>query len=712
MKPTKNPKQTSFNTIIFWGSLIILVALFYWWRSTVFNIFPFNYDEGIHLILGKLWAAGYTPYREIFVSYPPFFLWSLGFPWKIFNQVGALRLLMATYALGGVLAVIYLGKVYNSRLAGISAGVILSFTPTFFIPSFAIMTEVPSISLAVAAIALAEKYRRSGGWIWPLLTGLMLGFGLSLKILPYYAAPLIALMIISAHIGQSNIGQSNIGQSNIGQSTKKIISREKPRTKVSGLPPARSGVFLKKSRIELMIEKRFWPAKLVRPIPQLKQGGFPGFSRNLALLGVGFLITFLLPAFLFDFTPFYEQVISMRLASRVVENNPFKSNNLYIRNFLFGNPGVMALALYGFVFVVARKLSHYWIIVTWFILIWISMYFLVPLRSKHLPIFLPLISLFAAFGLNHSYIFLKQIKKEGLSARSVAMALTITLILVMFVENIPHLIAQNNGQTLAQKQTKRDKERSTAISFIDTIATPDDCVIADNPVFLYQTNRLPPPELSETSQTRIDTGYLTLQNVIESIQTHHCYVVAVVTPRFGESLPGLSDWLAKNYLGLHTQSETFIYFAPKGHLAQKEANLNHNPIQNGYFDQLAHLENVRLNQPPPPSFGQEKIYISLLWRLISPIETDYIEQIILRNPSNNQEVYRMKRLPFAGLFNPIKWHPTEQVRDTFRLELPPNLPRESYDIYLSLCFLETSECLSINNQAQTELYLTQFTLDP
>ncbi len=30
-----------------------------------------------------------------------------------------------------------------------------------------------------------------------------------------------------------------------------------------------------------MIEKRFWPAKILGRIPQLKQGGFPGFSRKL-----------------------------------------------------------------------------------------------------------------------------------------------------------------------------------------------------------------------------------------------------------------------------------------------------------------------------------------------------------------------------------------------------------------------------------------------
>ncbi len=239
--------RISRNNIIFRGSIAALVLFFYWWRLRVLDIFPLIYDEGIHLVLGKLWAAGYTPYREIFVSYPPYFLWSLGIPWKIFNQPAALQLLMATYALAGVIAVVYLGSVYNSRPAGIAAGLLLSFTPAYFIPSFAIMTEIPSISLAVAAIALAEKYRRSGAWAYALLAGIGLGFGLSLKILPYYAGPLVGLMIIARHAGQAG-----------------------------------------------------WPNWLKN-----LQASQPVLLRDLAIMAAGFLATFLLPVFLFDLSAFY-----------------------------------------------------------------------------------------------------------------------------------------------------------------------------------------------------------------------------------------------------------------------------------------------------------------------------------------------------------------------------------------------------------------------
>jgi len=644
MKPEMKLRQISPSVLIFGASIIILILLSYGWRLQVFDVFPFEYDEGIHLVLGKLWAAGYIPYQEIFVSYPPSFMWSLGIPWKIFHQVQALQWVMTTYSLAGVLAVVYLGTAYDSRLAGISAGIFLSFAPAYFIDSFAIMTEVPSISLAVVAIALAEKYRRSGGWVWSMLAGIALGFGLSLKILPYFAVPLIGAMVISRHVvwGKFN--------------------------------------------------NRLHVSKWI-------------LSRDLALLTGAFFIAFLLPIFWFDFSAFYDQVVGMRLASREADLNPFDSNNDDILDFLFGNSGLTALALYGFIFVVAPKLSHYWVLVAWFMLTWVSMYFLVPLRPKHMPIFLPVMAIIAGFGVNHICLFLKQVTTEKLSARLAAMVLATIMILGLFIWNVPGVIAENNGQML---EITINQERLAAIDFINGITTPTDCVIADNPVFVHQTNRLPPPQLAETSQTRIDTGYLTLQDVIKAIQTYKCQVVAVVTPRFNQSLPGLSEWLAQNYLGLYAQSETFVYFAPKGQLAKTEHNMV--PIQNGNFANVIQLQGAQLSQQlwQPGQKG----FISLWWQLVLPIETRYIEQITLRNAATQEPAHQTTRMQLEGFFDPAQWRPNEPVRDTFWLALPADLPAGSYNIYLALCKQETNQCLPVNNQAQSELYLGSLTVQP
>jgi hypothetical protein len=628
---------------MFWISLVGLIVFSCLWRLRVLDTFPLSYDEGIHLILARLWAAGHTPYAEIFVSYPPSFMWSLGVPWQLFNQAGAVQVLMMTYALAGVLAVVYLGSAYNSRLAGLVAGLLLSFAPAYFIASFTIMTEVPSISMAVVAIAFAEKYRRSGSIGWIALAGITLAFGLSLKVLPAYAAPYIVLVIISRHLVVDN--GTGIGQ------------------------------HLRASK---------WP-----------------LLRDMAVLAVSFLLAFLIPVFFFDLSSLYEQVVRMRLVSRDTQLNPFESNSEDIVDFLFGNPGITALALYGLVFVVAQGLRKYWLLAVWFSLVWISMVVQVPLRPKHLPIFLPVLVIFAGFAVNHMLIFLKQVRLAGVSLRSITLLFTILVIAAMVVWRVPHVIAENNGQTLVVKE---NEERLNAVEFIDRVALPDDCVIADNPVFLYQTRRLPPPELSETSQTRIDTGYLTLPDVIGSIQTHKCHIVAVVSPRFGESIPGLREWLADNYLGLYAQSETFVYFAKKG------ADDEYVPVHNGKFGDLVLLYGLHLSdQPWHPG---DKAYVSLFWRLESPMVDSYIEKIELRDASSHKQVYEIVRSPFEGLFDTTEWHIKDQVKDTFRLDLPGDLPAGTYDIYLSLCSVKTESCLAVNRAQQTGLKIGQMIVQP
>jgi len=639
---TKEVNKTSQNRILLWGGIFILVTASYLWRIKVFNNFPFSYDEGIHIILSKLWARGYPPYEKIFVSYPPVFLWSLGIPWKLFNQLSAIRLLMSTYAIVGIIAVVYIGSVYHSHLAGLAAGILLSFSPDYFIPSVAIMGEAPSIGVVVAAIALAEKYRRSDGWRgWLVLTGGVLAFGLSLKILPFYAIPFIGFLVITRRVTHWTTLLMDL------QASKRVL------------------------------------------------------IRDLTILAGSFLIVFLLPFLAFNFSALYDQVVGMRLASRDAAINPFDSNNKDIINSIFSHPELTALALYGLAFVIVRKLKTYWGLVTWFILIWFSMYFHVPLRGKHLIIFLPILAIVAGFAIAHIFYFLKGIRSQPISLRTISMLIVIIVTMGMFSWNIPEIIAKNNGDTL---DVEENEERLNAINFIDKIAMPDDCVIADNPVFLDSTNRLPPPELSETSQTRIDTGYLTLQDIVQAIETYNCHVVAVVTPRFGESIPGLSEWLADNYLGLYAQSETFVYFAKKG------ADNNYAPIPGGDLGGLVQLYGIRMSEQPW-HLGEAE-FISLYWQLKSPIQDKLIEKITLHN-AIGQVIHQVTHIPFEGQFDPAKWHIDEQVRDTFQLELPGNLPAGTYDLYISLCLSETEACLPVNNDSgQTELYLGQIILEP
>jgi len=630
-------KGSKLNQFIFWGSIVALLLASFWWRWRTLNSSSFGYDEGIHLIVGKLWAAGYTPYKEIFVSYPPIFLWSLGITWDLFQTASALQLLMVIYTLTGVLAVIYLGTVYHSRLAGITAGVLLSFAPPYFITSFMVMTETPSVGLAAAAVALAEKYRRGGLWPWALLTGVTLAFGLSLKILPVYAVPLVGLMVLSRHVVWTN-----------------------------------------------------WPSFWAS-----LQGPNKPLWRDLGILAGSFLVIFLLPIFFFDWPAFYAQVVGMRLVSREVQVNLFSSNNEIIVDFLFSNAGIMALALYGLVFVIARNFGHYAWLMVWLGLVWASMYLHVPLRGKHLPIFLPILALFAGFAVPHLVTFLKRLKRQQVGLNTVAILATILVVSGLACWDVPHMIAENNGP--GDVEDGADEYKHT-IAILDQIARPNDCVIADDPVFLHYADRLPPPELAEASNTRIETGFLSLTEIVKAAETHHCHAVAAVTSRFQKSIPGLPEWLSEHYLAHHSRSGIDLYFSKIG------ADEEYHPLPESRFGDVLQLY----------GFQAEPGYVALYWQLTAPLPMAYVEVLTVRQPGQPDQadpVYRVTRLPFAGQFEPAAWQVGQRVKDLFRLALPADLPTGPYDLYLSLCVSETEGCLAVNEMpAQTEVYLGQISV--
>jgi hypothetical protein len=269
----------------------------------------------------------------------------------------------------------------------------------------------------------------------------------------------------------------------------------------------------------------------------------------------------------------------------------------------------------------------------------------------------------------------------------------------MVLWRIPGVIAENNGADI----TPKDDSYEQAITFIRHISGPDDCVAADDPVFLHETDRLPPPELAETSQTRIDTGFLTLSGVVDALERHRCHAVAIVTRRFDKSISGLPEWLADTYLAEYDNGDITVHFARRG------ADDDYVPVPEGRFANVLRLYGLKMSRSPWPQNGGG--YVSLFWELEALLPSMPAETLTLRHPDTGQQVYRLTRFPFEGHFNPAAWGVGQKVKDTFWLNLPADLPAGVYEVYFSVCDPETAQCLAVNNvPAQTELHLGRITL--
>ncbi|HMR66428.1 MAG TPA: hypothetical protein PKE64_20645, partial [Anaerolineae bacterium] len=190
----------------FFGLLLGLIVVgSFSLRLTFLHNLRWTYDEGIHVLFAQLAARGYEPYADIFVSYPPLYTLSLSLTWQLFGTVESLQILMALYTMTGLIAVGLLAWRLGGVWPGVLGPIFLSFEPEFFWGSRAVMTEVPSISLATLAVTLAAYYLwgRGSGRGWLIASGLVLAASLMLKLLTPYVAGLIGLMILGRqlHLG-------------------------------------------------------------------------------------------------------------------------------------------------------------------------------------------------------------------------------------------------------------------------------------------------------------------------------------------------------------------------------------------------------------------------------------------------------------------------------------------------------------------------------
>ena len=634
----QSPKLIWVRKSLFWMSLLLVAIASMVWRNSILSVFPYEYDEGIHLVLARVLAAGYEPYREAFVSYPPLFAWSLQFPYQLFHTAESIQLFMALFSVLGIIAIALIADQYAGPVAGIAAAILMSFLPDYFIPSRAVMGEIASIGLATFGVALTEFYRRNGHWYWVLLAGVAFSASISMKALPVFGPVLLGLVILGKHL---NFG----GWSAFFKSFK---------------------------------------------------ANFRALVGDTVLSLLGFSTFLLWPLLFVDIQAFYDQVLGMRFASRdAFAGISYVTNGDLIIQFLSQNPILVVFSLFGIVFVAYKRFRDYGFLFLWFLLTLGTMYALVPLRLKHLPILIPPLAVWAGFAVQFMFDWFKQRQWRTATLRAVFINIAILFSLFVLMLSTPQVVAKNQGKMVDKIEHKSG--RNNAIWRANLFTSPRDCIVSDDPVLLFATQRMTAPELSEVSITRISTGYLTTQDVIDSLNKRNCQVVIVATKRFKELLPDLTDRLTEHYLLVYKERWQDTYAIKK--------NTNQQPLVplNSYFVNGMELVGVDIfeenlqSTPSQPTRG----CISFYWRLHQ--RPDILPKFFIhfRDQAGNT-VFQVDKLPFNGALALEAWPSGVVLKDTVWFELPPEFESQLYNVFLGLYDPVTMERIPVMNDSSGE----------
>jgi hypothetical protein len=147
-----------------------------------------NYDEEVYLATLRELRHG-VAIGDVFLSQPPGFGWFLDAVGTAAGTLEEVRGVMIATALLGCVAAWFIGRRAGGPLGGAIAAATLAVAPPWVVNASRIEAEVPSTTLAIAALALAQRF--------PLLAGAAFALAVSVKLLA--VTVLVPIVLVARH---------------------------------------------------------------------------------------------------------------------------------------------------------------------------------------------------------------------------------------------------------------------------------------------------------------------------------------------------------------------------------------------------------------------------------------------------------------------------------------------------------------------------------
>lgn len=173
--------------------LLVALWLLLWaaWQGTHLDAFSFDYDEGVYLMQARLVREGVRLYRDMPTLFPPLWFWTAAGTFALFGATVTVgRLLSLAYALVGAGSVAALGRRLGGGWGVLLAVLLFTLSPHVLIASRSVMLDLPAVSLALLALALAVHAGPRPAW-W---AGAGAVFAASLMVKPVVPATIIPLV--------------------------------------------------------------------------------------------------------------------------------------------------------------------------------------------------------------------------------------------------------------------------------------------------------------------------------------------------------------------------------------------------------------------------------------------------------------------------------------------------------------------------------------
>lgn len=469
------------------GRLAALIALV----ATALILWPLNglerdYDEGVYWQSLRAMASGHPLFTSVFSSQPPFFLVSLYPFYMLFGQsIAGARFGVAVFAIVGVIAMYWLGRMLGGAWVGPAAAALLALDPLYLHEARTLQAETPALALEILCVALAVAAAQHAGrarMLLALASGFTLALGTLIKLLD-----VVAIIPIILYLAMPVFATFNTADGRVRRPSAEALR-----------PVLRSAL---------------------TPIGWVAVGSLVGCVVVLA-------------PFVGSFGALWDQTVSFHLAAARVEPASLLSNISIIAGGMktLGIPALLALGL-----AIWRRAWRLAPPLLWLAASALLLVRQTPLFSHHVVLVIPCLALIAALGLTlPPYPVRAQIQRR--------IALGFNLVLVLCI-----VIGWAQGIQTASQETRAPSETTVrTVAAIAAFTTADQPIVTDDQYLLALADRSTPPELVDTSFVRIQTKYLTAAQLEAVLSRPDIRFVVLASGRL-QHVPDFMPWLAVNY---------------------------------------------------------------------------------------------------------------------------------------------------------------------
>jgi 4-amino-4-deoxy-L-arabinose transferase-like glycosyltransferase len=466
------------------GFVVLLFALACWMRWHTLDV-PFDrdsYDEGVYWQSLRSLAQGYTLYAQIFYSQPPAFLLSIFPAYLIFGQ----SILAARMGIVLLSLCGLLGALFVGKVLRGNGGALLALLLLVVNPLYLTASQILQAdgpSTALMMLAVGLAYL----W-WEHPTGVA---GYTFAIL---TAIVLVLSILSKLFG------------------------------LAGLVP-----------IGLLALAHLWRTWRQPMAKRLAYGG-PLLAGACAFILTGLL--FIVP-FSSSFSPLWDQVITYHT---VAEGHSTSANggNLHKLWLALKTP-LGALALYGMLVSLVRRDWRVLPLIAWFLAVFYLLWRQVPLFHHHLVTLMPPLVLLATMSLGPFPI----IRGPSRLRFSLGNSITIVALCVIIVYFVP--IFSSTYQRTQRQGNSTNTHMSLQVAHdLDAVTQPDQLVITDAPFLVAEAKRSTPPQLVDTSFVRIQSGYLSAEQLTQLAKQSNVHAVLFYTGRLRQ-VRAFRLWVSQHF---------------------------------------------------------------------------------------------------------------------------------------------------------------------